>query len=72
MPVDRLDRYRGCLLDVLGYPVEFLSLAEIRAQYGPAGNTEYRLQRRAARISDDTQMTLFTANGLLYIEPRRR
>ena len=30
-----LDRYRGCLLggavcDALGYPVEFLSLADIR------------------------------------------
>ena len=77
MPVDRLDRYRGCLLggaagDALGYPVEFLSLDEIRSQYGPAGITEYQLRRGVAQVSDDTQMTLFTANGLLYTETRRR
>ena len=77
MPVDKLDRYRGCLLggaagDALGYPVEFLSLAEIRKQYGPAGITEYKLQRGVAQISDDTQMALFTANGLLYNATRRR
>ena len=75
MPVDKLDRYRGCLLggaagDALGYPVEFLSLDGIREQYGPAGITEYKLQRGVAQISDDTQMTLFTANGLLVGQTR--
>ena len=75
MPVDKLDRYRGCLLggaagDALGYPVEFLSLDGIREQYGPAGITEYKLQRGVAQISDDTQMTLFTANGLLVGKTR--
>ena len=73
----RLDRYRGCLLggaagDALGYPVEFLSLTDIREQYGPAGITSYTLQNGVAQISDDTQMTLFTANGLLFSETRRR
>ena len=72
-----LGRYCGCLLggaagDALGYPVEFLSLADIREQYGPAGITEYALQENVAQISDDTQMTLFTANGLLFSETRRR
>ena len=72
-----LDRYRGCLLggaagDALGYPVEFLSLANIRERYGPAGITSYALQHGVAQISDDTQMTLFTANGLLFFETRRR
>ena len=72
-----LDRYRGCLLggavgDALGYPVEFLSLADIREWYGPAGITSYALQHGVAQISDDTQMTLFTANGLLFSETRRR
>ena len=62
-----LDRYRGCLLggaagDALGYPVEFLSLSDIRARYGPAGITSYALRHGVAQISDDTQMTLFTAN----------
>ena len=69
-----LDRYRGCLLggaagDALGYPVEFLSLADIRERYGPAGITSYALQHGVAQISDDTQMTLFTANGLLFLRP---
>lgn len=72
-----LDRYRGCLLggaagDALGYPVEFLSLTDIRERYGPAGITSYTLQNGVAQISDDTQMTLFTANGLLFSETRRR
>ena len=72
-----LDRYRGCLLggaagDALGYPVEFLSLANIQERYGPAGITSYALQHGVAQISDDTQMTLFTANGLLFSETRRR
>ena len=72
-----LDRYRGCLLggaagDALGYPVEFLSLSDIRARYGPAGITSYALRHGVAQISDDTQMTLFTANGLLFYETRRR
>jgi ADP-ribosylglycohydrolase len=40
------DRYRGCLLggavgDALGAGIEFMSLAEIRRQYGPAGVTGY-------------------------------
>ena len=73
----QLSRYCGCLLggaagDALGYPVEFLSLEDIREQYGPAGITEYDLQENVAQISDDTQMTLFTANGLLFSETRRR
>ena len=38
--------YRGCLLggavgDALGAPVEFMSLAEIRATFGRAGITEF-------------------------------
>ena len=38
--------YRGCLLggavgDALGAPVEFLSLAQIEQQFGPAGIQEY-------------------------------
>jgi ADP-ribosylglycohydrolase len=65
-----LDRFRGCLLagaagDALGYPVEFTSAASMRTQYGKNGITEYDLWDGLARISDDTQMTLFTANGLL-------
>jgi len=65
------DRYRGCLLgggvgDALGAGIEFLSLGEIRQRYGPAGVTGYvPAYGRAGAITDDTQMTLFTAEGLL-------
>ncbi len=65
------DRYRGCLLggavgDALGAGVEFLSLADIRTRYGPAGVTGYvPCYGRPSAITDDTQMTLFTAEGLL-------
>jgi ADP-ribosylglycohydrolase len=64
-------RYRGCLLggavgDALGAPVEFMSLAEIRATFGEQGITELTTAfDRKGAITDDTQMTLFTAEGLL-------
>lgn len=64
-------RYRGCLLggavgDALGAPVEFMSLAEIRAQFGRQGITEFTTAfDRKGGITDDTQMSLFTAEGLL-------
>lgn len=65
-----LDRYRGCLVggaagDALGYAVEFLDEGTIFGRFGDSGITEYELVGGMARISDDTQMTLFTANGLL-------
>lgn len=67
-----LDRIRGCLFggavgDALGYPVEFMSESAILGCYGTEGITEYALDRTTGKvlISDDTQMTLFTANGLL-------
>jgi ADP-ribosylglycohydrolase len=57
----------GAAGDALGYPVEFLSIDAIRMRYGQAGITRYELNGRGvAEISDDTQMSLFTANGLLY------
>lgn len=70
-----LDRYRGCLIggaagDALGYPVEFLRYSEIKKRFGINGITEYVLDEGIARISDDTQMTLFTATGLLHGETR--
>ncbi|EHP42635.1 hypothetical protein OR16_13319 [Cupriavidus basilensis OR16] len=64
-------RFRGCLLggavgDALGAPVEFLSLAEIRERFGTDGITGYApAYGGVGTITDDTQMTLFTAEGLL-------
>ena len=64
------DRVRGSLIggaagDALGYAVEFHDEGYIFQNYGPSGITEYRLVDGKALISDDTQMTLFTAAGLL-------
>ncbi|MBR1824888.1 MAG: ADP-ribosylglycohydrolase family protein, partial [Ruminococcus sp.] len=64
------DKFRGCLIggaagDALGYAVEFLIEEQIFQKYGSEGIAEYRLKNGVAEISDDTQMTLFTANGLL-------
>ena len=66
-----LDKFRGCLIggaagDALGYTIEFYDEESIFGNYGADGITEYELVNGVARISDDTQMTLFTANGLLY------
>lgn len=65
-----LDKYRGCLIggaagDALGYAIEFYDEKSIFERYGENGISEYRLSNGVAKISDDTQMTLFTANGLI-------
>lgn len=63
---------RGALGDALGYPIEFSSAAEIVRTWGttvPEG-LNYAQAGELALISDDTQMTLFTAEGLL--RARRR
>jgi ADP-ribosylglycohydrolase len=59
------DRARGCLLggaigDALGGPVEFLPLDVIRDRYGLGVDLD-----DPGLITDDTQMTLFTADGLI-------
>ena len=64
------DRFCGCLIggaagDALGYAVEFLREPSIYRLYGSSGITEYALSKGTALFSDDTQMTLFTATGLL-------
>ena len=65
------DNFTGCLVggaigDALGYFVEFLSSDEIFEKYGEDGLVDFSQEERDVHISDDTQMTLFTANGLLY------
>ena len=82
MITDKLrDKCRGSLVggaigDAFGYPVEFVnSFEEIRAIYGDNGIVEYDLSYTwleetsdVALFSDDTQMTLYTAEGLLESE----
>lgn len=70
-----LNRIEGCLVggavgDALGYAVEFSTLSEIIRKFGESGIKRYELDGGLARISDDTQMALFTANALLFGETR--
>ena len=68
---DLRSRYQGCLLagavgDALGAPIEMMSLSKIRNQFGERGLTDLApAYGRIGSITDDTQMTLFTAEGLL-------
>ncbi len=59
-----LDLIGGAVGDALGYAVEFLQDYQIFKRYGENGITEYSFAGDCAPISDDTQMTLFTAVGL--------
>ncbi len=77
MKTKDLNRFKGCLFggaigDALGYAVEFQNIEQIREQYGPQGITDMELVNGTAIISDDTQMTLFTANGILVSETLAR
>src|SRR4051812_17816409 len=70
-------RIRGCLLggaigDALGNPIEFQSLDAIRARYGPSGITGLVPDASgvAGLVTDDTQMTLFTTEGLIRAHAR--
>ena len=62
---------RGCLIglaagDALGWPVEFDSLDDILQKCGAAGVTDFmETQGGPGAVTDDTQMSLFTAEGLL-------
>lgn len=64
-------RFLGCLMggavgDALGAPVEFMKRAEILRRFGPDGITQYApAYGGLGTITDDTQMTLFTAEGLI-------
>lgn len=65
-----LDRIRGCILggalgDAFGYPIEFNGLATIRRNWGPNGLTSPQCKSGKLVVSDDTQMTLFTLEGLI-------
>lgn len=69
------DRFCGCLLggalgDALGYPVEFMKTDEIEKQFGRNGITALKTDKTTgcALISDDTQMTLFTAEGIIWAD----
>lgn len=55
----------GAIGDAFGYEVEFKRTAEIRELFGERGIKEPVFHAGKLRVSDDTQMTLFTLEGLL-------
>ncbi|MFE4197658.1 ADP-ribosylglycohydrolase family protein [Paenarthrobacter sp. NPDC056912] len=55
----------GALGDSLGYAVEFDSVAAIRARFGADGLTSFGQLDDGPHFSDDTQMTLYTVDGLV-------
>ncbi|WP_440224002.1 ADP-ribosylglycohydrolase family protein [Dokdonella sp. MW10] len=69
--MDLTSRSRGCMLggavgDALGAPVEFMSLERIRATFGALGIVDFApAYGKPGAITDDTQMTLFTVEGVL-------
>jgi ADP-ribosylglycohydrolase len=71
-----LEHVAGCLLggavgDALGASVEFMSLYQILKKYGSEGIGDYdRAYGRKGAVTDDTQMTLFTAEGLILSHMR--
>lgn len=69
--MNRLERIKGCLLggavgDALGAPIEFLEWNTIQAKFGLQGIVDFApAYGITGAITDDTQMMLFTAEGLL-------
>lgn len=70
--VETRDRYEGAMLglaigDALGWPVEFMSLDAIHAEYGPDEITDLEPSRGhpAGTYTDDTQMSLAIARAIL-------
>ena len=74
LPMNNLnikEHFTGCLLggaigDSLGWPIEFNDMESVIQKYGPTGIQEMEQGEGGKfEITDDTQMTLFTAEGLL-------
>lgn len=69
--MNQLDRIRSCLLagaagDALGAAVEFMDWPSIRHKFGERGIRDFApVFGKLGAVTDDTQMMLFTAEGLL-------
>jgi ADP-ribosylglycohydrolase len=62
----------GAIGDALGAPVEFQHIEQIRQDFADAGIQEFAaIYGPAGAVTDDTQMTLFTAEGLLRARGRQ-
>lgn len=72
--MDGLDRFMGCMFggavgDALGFVIEFDDLKTIHKKYGPYGlRTVLKSAKNGNKslISDNTQLALFTADGMLW------
>jgi len=72
-----IEHFKGCIIggaigDALGAPIEFMTIDQIRSQFGEIGLTDYsEAYGQKVAITDDTQMTLFTAEGLILSKVRQ-
>lgn len=70
--------YIACLLggaigDALGAPIEFMNISDIKYRYGSSGIVDYvEYPDGTGEFTDDTQMTIFTAEGLIRSWNRAR
>ena len=69
------ERFSGCLVgaaagDALGSPVKTITRSQIKDIYGKKGILKLKPEKhqKYARISDETQMMLFTAHGILWAD----
>ncbi|SDX47829.1 ADP-ribosylglycohydrolase [Saccharopolyspora shandongensis] len=62
----------GAMGDALGFAIEFHDIGMIRRNHGDAGLTRPVLRDGVAQVSDDTQMMLFTLEGLIRAHVARR
>ena len=76
MPMDLLDRFRGCLLgvavgDALGMPTEGYTAREISSKFGPvremmpAPEGHFHTGLSAGQFTDDTEETLLLAESMI-------
>lgn len=69
------DRFTGCLLgaalgDAFGYPLESMEYDEMCDRFDHIGAIDLAVSKKTgtAFFTDDTQMTLFTADGILWAD----
>ena len=64
------DKFQACLLggaigDAVGRPIERVRIKDIYRRYGESGIQDMATVGLRGRITDDTQMTIFTTDGLI-------
>lgn len=73
--ISKRDAFHGCLLglaigDAMGYPADTKTWAQLQEEYGPYGLLGYDLRNGYAEISSNTQLAVFSCNGLLLGQTR--